>query len=198
MAEDFYQMEEDQDYFDDFDDSILGAIDLDINSTIQTTNSSSNHHLTKTAEKLLVYMKPNDPINKRYVSKISADSTRQTTFNEFKTHQQFVPKLKFHIPVIPNQKPTYHKTDQEAIKTWIYPTNYPKRDYQHAICQSALFSNTLVCLPTGLGKTFIAAVVMFNFFRWFPKSKIVFLAPTKPLVNQQIDACYKIVGIPAV
>jgi ERCC4-related helicase len=48
----------------------------------------------------------------------------------------------------------------------------------------------------GLGKTFIAAVVMFNFYRWYPERKIVFLAPTKPLVNQQISACFNIIGIP--
>jgi hypothetical protein len=35
--------------------------------------------------------------------------------------------------------------------------------------QTALLSNTLVCLPTGLGKTLIAAVVMHNFARWFPE-----------------------------
>lgn len=31
--------------------------------------------------------------------------------------------------------------------------------------------------------------------RWFPESKVVFMAPTKPLVAQQIEACYKVVGI---
>ena len=41
--------------------------------------------------------------------------------------------------------------------------------YQVAIVEQALLHNTLVCLPTGLGKTFIAAVVMYNFFRWFPE-----------------------------
>lgn len=53
-----------------------------------------------------------------------------------------------------------------------------------------------VVLPTGLGKTFIAAVVMYNIFRWYPKGKIIFMAPTRPLVAQQIDACYQIMGIP--
>jgi Fanconi anemia group M protein len=53
-----------------------------------------------------------------------------------------------------------------------------------------------VCLPTGLGKTFIAAVVMYNFYRWFPSGKVVFMAPTKPLVTQQIEACYQVMGIP--
>lgn len=46
------------------------------------------------------------------------------------------------------------------------------------------------------GKTFIAAVVMYNFFRWYPRGKIIFMAPTKPLVAQQIQACYEIMGIP--
>ena len=41
-------------------------------------------------------------------------------------------------------------------------------------------------LPTGLGKTFIAAVVMYNFYRWYPQGRIVFMAPTKPLVAQQV------------
>ncbi|KAJ3288554.1 hypothetical protein HK104_008100 [Borealophlyctis nickersoniae] len=86
--------------------------------------------------------------------------------------------------------------DPEAAKTWIYPTNYAVRDYQFNIVQRCLFVNTLVALPTGLGKTLIAAVVMYNFFRWFPGGKIVFMAPTKPLVAQQIEACFKVTGIP--
>lgn len=53
-----------------------------------------------------------------------------------------------------------------------------------------------VSLPTGLGKTFIAAVIMYNFYRWYPLGKIVFTAPTRPLVAQQIDACYNIIAIP--
>ena len=50
----------------------------------------------------------------------------------------------------------------------------------------------------GLGKTFIAAVVMFNFYRWFPDGgKVIFVAPTRPLVDQQRKACHGITGIPA-
>lgn len=51
-------------------------------------------------------------------------------------------------------------------------------------------------MPTGLGKTFIASVVMYNFFRWYPKGKIIFMAPTRPLVAQQIQACYQVMGFP--
>jgi ERCC4-related helicase len=49
--------------------------------------------------------------------------------------------------------------------------DFEKRDYQFNIVQVSLYHNTLVCLPTGLGKTFIAAVVMLNFYRWFTKGK---------------------------
>ncbi|XP_034087634.1 Fanconi anemia group M protein isoform X2 [Gymnodraco acuticeps] len=92
--------------------------------------------------------------------------------------------------------PDFPGFDSSSAKVWIYPTNYPLREYQLKISEAALFQNTLVCLPTGLGKTFIAAVVMYNFYRWYPSGKIVFMAPTKPLVAQQIEACYKVMGIP--
>lgn len=52
--------------------------------------------------------------------------------------------------------------------TWEYPNRVAVREYQLNICKKALLSNTLVCLPTGLGKTLIAAVVMHNFRRWYP------------------------------
>ena len=82
----------------------------------------------------------------------------------------------------------------------IYPQHdvYPTRQYQLEITETALNYNTLVSLPAGLGKTHIAAVVMYNFYRWFaPQGKVIFLAPTLPLVNQQVMACYDIMGIPA-
>uniref|UniRef100_A0A3Q3EH87 FA complementation group M n=1 Tax=Labrus bergylta TaxID=56723 RepID=A0A3Q3EH87_9LABR len=92
--------------------------------------------------------------------------------------------------------PDFPGFDSSSAKVWIYPTNYPLREYQLKISEAALFANSLVCLPTGLGKTFIASVVMYNFYRWYPSGKIVFMAPTKPLVAQQIEACYKVMGIP--
>lgn len=54
------------------------------------------------------------------------------------------------------------KPDLLAAKDWIYPINKPRRDYQFNIAKKCLFHNTLVALPTGLGKTFIAGVVMLN------------------------------------
>ncbi|RMB98472.1 hypothetical protein DUI87_24686 [Hirundo rustica rustica] len=85
---------------------------------------------------------------------------------------------------------------EAAGSIWIYPTNLPVRPYQERMAGAALLANTLVCLPTGLGKTFVAAVVMYNFYRWFPSGKVLFLAPTKPLVAQQMEACGRVMGIP--
>ncbi|PWN40696.1 P-loop containing nucleoside triphosphate hydrolase protein [Ceraceosorus guamensis] len=98
--------------------------------------------------------------------------------------------------VIPELQPMKLRIDEEAAKEWIYPTNKEKRSYQFDIVQKALYSNTLVALPTGLGKTFIAAVVILNYFNWFPDGKIIFVAPTRQLVAQQQYACHRICGLP--
>lgn len=59
-------------------------------------------------------------------------------------------------------------------KHWVYPATVPERAYQVDIIKTALLQNTLVCLPTGLGKTLIAAVLMYNFTRWFPEVLLLF------------------------
>ncbi|KAK0515746.1 hypothetical protein JMJ35_001780 [Cladonia borealis] len=101
-------------------------------------------------------------------------------------------------PLANREEPaTHHKLDREALKTWFYPTNLGTiRDYQFSIVARGLFHNMLVALPTGLGKTFIAATIMLNWFRWTRDAQIVFVAPTKPLVSQQVKACFEIAGIP--
>ncbi|KAJ7139882.1 hypothetical protein C8R44DRAFT_765650 [Mycena epipterygia] len=96
----------------------------------------------------------------------------------------------------PFPPPMKLRPDLLEAKHWIYPLNQPKRDYQYNIVKHCLFENTIVALPTGLGKTFVAGVIMLNYYRWFPEGKVVFVAPTKPLVAQQIDACHKTCGIP--
>ena len=72
-----------------------------------------------------------------------------------------------------------------SVSILITPAIPELRKYQRDIIITAVMHNTLVCLPTGLGKTLIAAVVMYNFLRWFPGKIVVFMAPTRPLVHQQ-------------
>jgi len=59
-----------------------------------------------------------------------------------------------------------------------------EREYQVNISRAAKELSTLVVLPTGMGKTIIAFMVMAEQLERFPEKKILFLAPTKPLVNQ--------------
>ncbi|NWR05311.1 FANCM protein, partial [Paradoxornis webbianus] len=79
---------------------------------------------------------------------------------------------------------------EAAGSIWIYPTNLPVRPYQERMAGAALLANTLVCLPTGLGKTFVAAVVMYNFYRWFPSGKVLYGCPcqggTQALGRQEL------------
>ena len=88
------------------------------------------------------------------------------------------------------------RLEPNTAQTYVYPGQLVRREYQFDMTRAALTTNALVCLPTGLGKTLIAAVVMKNFHRWFPKGKVVFLAPTRPLVEQQKAACRDICGMP--
>ncbi|XP_011184642.2 uncharacterized protein LOC105213472 isoform X1 [Zeugodacus cucurbitae] len=90
----------------------------------------------------------------------------------------------------------YQGFDSNVGEMILYPSNLPERSYQLSIIKASLFNNTLVVLPTGLGKTFIAAVVMYNIYRWYPTSKIIFMAPTRPLVAQQIEACQRVMPFP--
>lgn len=98
----------------------------------------------------------------------------------------------------PKAPPMRLSIDETEADRWIYPVveGKPVRNYQRNIAHKALFNNVLCSLPTGLGKTYIAAVVMMNFYRCFPEGKVIFMAPTKPLVAQQIEACHAIGGIP--
>lgn len=44
----------------------------------------------------------------------------------------------------------YNGFDAGAGNMWIYPTNYPVRQYQFNICRASLFKNTLVRIPSVL------------------------------------------------
>ena len=58
------------------------------------------------------------------------------------------------------------------------------REYQIKIAENASKKNTLVVLPTGLGKSLIALLVAEKRLEKFPESKIIITAPTRPLVAQ--------------
>ncbi|MEA2036537.1 MAG: helicase-related protein [Nanoarchaeota archaeon] len=65
------------------------------------------------------------------------------------------------------------------------------KEYQTTIAKNCFHENTAVILPTGLGKTIIAFLVMAEIL---PR-KILFLAPTKPLVMQHYRNCKEFLNI---
>lgn len=69
----------------------------------------------------------------------------------------------------------------------LLPVGITARKYQQSIADSAVGSNTLVVLPTGLGKTTVALLVAIERLTKHPKSKVIVLAPTKPLVLQHLE-----------
>ena len=64
--------------------------------------------------------------------------------------------------------------------------NFKPRLYQETILGTCAYHNTLVILPTGMGKTAIAMMLAVQRLKQYPNSKILFLAPTKPLVEQHL------------
>jgi ERCC4-related helicase len=69
-----------------------------------------------------------------------------------------------------------------------------RRLYQITIATSALIKNTLVIIPTGLGKTTIAALVIASRIL-NEKGRALFLAPTRPLVEQHASFLKKTLKI---
>jgi Fanconi anemia group M protein len=67
----------------------------------------------------------------------------------------------------------------------VKPDAIEKREYQLSIAMKALDANTMVILPTGLGKTAVSLLVAAS--RLYNEGgKILMLAPTKPLVEQHL------------
>ncbi|MEK6934442.1 MAG: DEAD/DEAH box helicase [Nanoarchaeota archaeon] len=65
---------------------------------------------------------------------------------------------------------------------------FQPREYQNNIVETAKEKNTLVILPTGLGKTAISIILTLERLAKFPESKAIIVAPTKPLCKQHLDS----------
>lgn len=71
--------------------------------------------------------------------------------------------------------------------------NLTPRAYQLAIYNSIIDNgNTLVVLPTGLGKTLVAAMII---NKKMPEGRCLFLAPTKPLTRQHFNSIKEVLGV---
>jgi len=71
------------------------------------------------------------------------------------------------------------------------------RQYQEEIAKQCINKNSLVVLPTGLGKTIIAVLTARKILELYPEdSKIIILAPTRPLINQHYETFLKFLPFP--
>ena len=70
-----------------------------------------------------------------------------------------------------------------------------RRAYQTQLASAARDAHTLVCLPTGLGKTTVSLLVTAERLDAVG-GKVLFLAPTKPLVQQHADFYREALSIP--
>lgn len=68
------------------------------------------------------------------------------------------------------------------------------REYQTNLYDEAVNQNTLIVLPTGLGKTIIAAMVIAKILEE-GSGKALFMAPTKPLVGQHYETMKKLLSL---
>jgi len=84
----------------------------------------------------------------------------------------------------------------EAVKkedpNYIKREEIEARSYQVDIANNCVNKDSLIVLPTGLGKTIVAILVVNETLKIFPpNSKIIVLAPTRPLINQHHESFQK-------
>ena len=78
----------------------------------------------------------------------------------------------------------------------IRPSRAERRLYQESIAEKACLRNTLVVLPTALGKTVITALVAAHFLNNYRQARVLMMAPTRPLVLQHRESFLEILKIP--
>ena len=78
----------------------------------------------------------------------------------------------------------------------IKPNTIEFRTYQETVLNTAVSKNTLAVLPTGLGKTTLAILLAAHRLEKYPNSKILIMAPTKPLCEQHQKSFQEYMTIP--
>ena len=89
------------------------------------------------------------------------------------------------------------KTKEEFLSHPLIKKNtISRREYQENIFINCLNRNCLVVIPTGLGKTIIALMLAVQRLTEIENSKVVLLAPTKPLVEQHYKSFIELTELP--
>ena len=89
-----------------------------------------------------------------------------------------------------------YSTDDET-KNFLEKRKVESRKYQEIIAEKCLGKNSLVVIPTGLGKTIIGILIAAKMLKNVPLgSKIIIMAPTRPLIEQHYDSFIEKLSIP--
>ncbi len=99
--------------------------------------------------------------------------------------------METHLP----QQDTDKQTTDFITHPLIKPDAIEQRLYQLNLAAAALKQSTLVVLPTGLGKTIVALIVIANRLQAM-SGKVIILSPTKPLVEQHASFLKKFMTLP--
>jgi Fanconi anemia group M protein len=76
------------------------------------------------------------------------------------------------------------------------PNSVELRKYQARILSEILGRNSLVILPTGMGKTYLALLTTCARLAQFPDSRVLFMAPTRPLTVQHYETFKRCMNLP--
>ncbi|MHA1205049.1 MAG: DEAD/DEAH box helicase [Candidatus Heimdallarchaeaceae archaeon] len=87
-------------------------------------------------------------------------------------------------------------TDKFINHPLLKPNKVERRLYQETIFASCSRENSLVILPTGLGKTIIFILLVAHRLQLFPNGKVILCAPTKPLLDQHERTLKDLMNIP--
>ncbi|NOJ30197.1 MAG: hypothetical protein DA328_08540, partial [Nitrososphaeraceae archaeon] len=89
-----------------------------------------------------------------------------------------------------------NNNDIVGLNPLIIPNSIEIRSYQKNISESSRGKNTLVILPTALGKTVISALICSDILYNYKSKRVLVMAPTRPLVMQHENSFSSILKIP--
>ena len=81
--------------------------------------------------------------------------------------------------------------DKFVDHPYLVPNSVEARDYQLNLARTALRQNTLIVLPTGLGKTIVAVLTIAETLRT-RKGSVLLVAPTRPLSLQHVETMQRL------
>jgi ERCC4-related helicase len=90
---------------------------------------------------------------------------------------------------------SYHPDSHYIIHPLIYEESIESRAYQENIVESAYDKNSLVILPTALGKTIIAIMLAAHTLYTYKRKRVMVVAPTRPLVLQHMKSFFSVLKL---